>query len=59
VLNAHLWHGGTTNRTGQLRRSVMGGFVPRQVTQQTVQRESLRAETIARLGPAQRYLLQV
>ena len=59
VINAHLWHGGTKNTTGQLRRSVMGGFVPRDVTQQTVQRENLRPATLRRLSPAQRYLLEV
>ena len=59
ILNAHLWHGGTKNTTDQLRRSVMGGFVPRDVVQQTVQREHLRRETLRRLGAAQRYLLEV
>jgi ectoine hydroxylase-related dioxygenase (phytanoyl-CoA dioxygenase family) len=59
VLNAHLWHGGTQNTTDGLRRSVMGGFVPRHVVQQTVQREYLRPETRARLSAPQRYLLEV
>jgi ectoine hydroxylase-related dioxygenase (phytanoyl-CoA dioxygenase family) len=59
VLNAHLWHGGTQNTTDHLRRSVMGGFVPRDVVQQTVQREYLRPETLLRLSAPQRYLLEV
>ncbi|HXW78591.1 MAG TPA: phytanoyl-CoA dioxygenase family protein [Acidimicrobiales bacterium] len=59
VLNAHLWHGGTKNTTGRLRRSIMGGFVPRELIQQTVQREYLRPETLQRLSAPQRYLLEV
>ena len=59
VLNAHLWHGGTKNTTGQLRRSVMGGFVPREVVQQTVQSDHLGPATLQRLTAAQRYLLEV
>jgi ectoine hydroxylase-related dioxygenase (phytanoyl-CoA dioxygenase family) len=59
VFNAHLWHGGTKNTTGRPRRSIMGGFVPRDTVQQTVQREYLRPATLARMSPAQRYLLDV
>jgi Phytanoyl-CoA dioxygenase (PhyH) len=59
VFNAHLWHGGTDNTTDRLRRSIMGGFVPRQAIQQTVQREYLRPETVQRMSAAQRYLLDI
>ncbi len=59
VFNAHLWHGGTKNTTDRPRRSIMGGFVPREAVQQTVQREYLRVETLQRMNPAQRYLLDV
>lgn len=59
IFNAHLWHGGTTNRTDRLRRSVMGAFVPRDVVQQTVQRDSLSTATITRLNGPQKYLLQL
>ena len=38
---------------------IMGGFVPRDAVQQTVQREYLRPATLARMSPAQRYLLDV
>jgi ectoine hydroxylase-related dioxygenase (phytanoyl-CoA dioxygenase family) len=59
IFNAHLWHGGTKNTTDKLRRSVMGGFVPREAVQQTVQRDSLSAATLSRLSEAQKYLLEV
>ena len=47
------------NTTDRPRRSIMGGFVPREVVQQTVPREYLRVETLQRMNPAQRYLLDV
>lgn len=59
VFNSHLWHGGTTNHTDQARRGIHGAFVRRDRTQQTVQRDHLRPETIDRLSPPQRYLLEV
>lgn len=59
IFNAHLWHGGTKNTTDKLRRSVMGGFVPREAVQQTVQRDSLSAATLSRLSEAQKYVLDV
>lgn len=59
VFNSHLWHGGTTNRTKQPRPAIHGYFTLRANTQQLVQSNHLSASTIARLSPAQRYLLEV
>jgi ectoine hydroxylase-related dioxygenase (phytanoyl-CoA dioxygenase family) len=59
VFNSHLWHSGTTNRTDRPRRGLHAAFVRREHTQQTVQRDFLRPETLARLSAPQRYLLEV
>jgi ectoine hydroxylase-related dioxygenase (phytanoyl-CoA dioxygenase family) len=59
VFNAHLWHGGTTNRTDVPRRALHGAFVRREHPQQTVQRDFLRPETVRQLTAPQRYLLEV
>jgi ectoine hydroxylase-related dioxygenase (phytanoyl-CoA dioxygenase family) len=59
VFNAHLWHGGTTNTTGEARRALHGAFVRREHEQQTVQKDHLRTQTLERLTPQQRYLLEV
>jgi ectoine hydroxylase-related dioxygenase (phytanoyl-CoA dioxygenase family) len=59
VFNSHLWHGGRLNRTDQPRHALHGYFCRRDQTQQTVQRDYLRPETVARLSPAALYLLDV
>jgi ectoine hydroxylase-related dioxygenase (phytanoyl-CoA dioxygenase family) len=59
VFNAHLWHGGTANKTGRPRRALHGAFVRREHRQQTVQLDHLRPETIQQLTSSQRYLLEV
>lgn len=59
VFNAHLWHGGTRNRTDQPRHGLHAAFVRREHRQQTVQRDYLRPETIGQLTSSQRYLLEV
>lgn len=59
VFNSHLWHGGTVNTTDRPRRAAHGYFVRRQHPQQLVQRDHLSPATLARLTPAQRYLLDV
>lgn len=57
VYNAHLWHGGTANRTNRHRRALHGFFVRRDQPQQQYQKAMLRPETQARLSPALRHLL--
>ncbi len=57
VFNSHLWHSGTTNNSNRPRRALHAAFVRRGQAQQTVQRDFLRPETLVRLTPAQRYIL--
>ncbi|MGH9325478.1 MAG: phytanoyl-CoA dioxygenase family protein [Terriglobia bacterium] len=57
VVNAHLWHGGTANRTSLPRRAMHGFYVRRDKPQQQYQKKLLRPETQARLSPELRHLL--
>lgn len=59
VINAHTWHGGTTNRSGRPRRIAHVYFTAREHRQQQCQRELLRPETVAALTPAERWLCAV
>jgi hypothetical protein len=59
VINAHLWHGGTINRSGLSRRVMHGYFTAREHRQQLDQRAYLRVATRERLSPAQRWILDV
>jgi ectoine hydroxylase-related dioxygenase (phytanoyl-CoA dioxygenase family) len=59
VFNSHLWHGGTRNRTGSQRRAVHSYFTRRGNAQQLDQRKYIRTETLARLSPAARFILDV
>ena len=57
LMNAHLWHGGTANRTDATRRSLHAFFVRGDQPQQQYQKRLLRAETQAGLSPALRRIL--
>lgn len=57
VYNAHIWHGGTANRTGMHRRALHSFFVRRDLPQQQWQKKLLRPETQARFSAAMRELL--
>ena len=57
LMNAHLWHGGTANRTGAPRRSLHGFFVRGDQPQQQYQKRLLRPETQASLSPLLRRVL--
>lgn len=59
IINAHTWHGGTTNRTNRPRRAMHGYFCHRDYPQQLDQRKYIRPETYARLSEAARYILDV
>lgn len=59
IFNSHTWHGGTLNRTDKARRAMHSYYTRRAQPQQTNQREWLRAETVDRLSPAARYILDV
>ena len=59
VINAHLWHSGTTNHTKGTRRGLHCCFTAREHGQQTNQREYIRKSIFDRISPAARYLLDV
>lgn len=59
VLNAHLWHGGTTNKSGASRRLFHMAICRRDTPQEYSQRELLTSELWERSGPAQRFLLDI
>jgi ectoine hydroxylase-related dioxygenase (phytanoyl-CoA dioxygenase family) len=57
VMNAHLWHGGTANRTAAERRALHGFYCRCDIPQQQYQKKLLRPETQAALDPALRKIL--
>jgi ectoine hydroxylase-related dioxygenase (phytanoyl-CoA dioxygenase family) len=57
VMNAHMWHGGTVNRTAAPRRAMHVYFTRWDKPQQQYQKRLLRPETQARLSPDLRRLL--
>jgi len=59
IFNSHLWHGGTLNRSSQPRRAMHSYFTRRANGQQLDQRKYVRPQTLARLGPAARFILDV
>ena len=56
-MNAHMWHGGTANRTAFPRRALHGFYTRFDKPQQQYQKQLLRAETIVRLSPELRKIL--
>ncbi len=59
VMNAHMWHGGTANRTGRNRRALHGFYSRNDIPQQQYQKALLRSETLASLTPLQRKVLAI
>jgi len=57
VMNAHLWHGGTANRTDRERRALHSFFCRHDIPQQQYQKRLLRPETQAALNGDLRRLL--
>jgi ectoine hydroxylase-related dioxygenase (phytanoyl-CoA dioxygenase family) len=57
LMNAHLWHGGTANRTDGPRRSLHAFFVRGDMPQQQYQKRLLRPETQSLLSPELRRIL--
>lgn len=57
LTNAHMWHGGTANRTSVPRRSLHGFYVRGDKPQQQYQKKLLRPETQASLSPLLRRVL--
>ncbi len=57
VMNAHLWHGATANRTGGARRAMHAFYTRRDKPQQQYQKKLLSSEVQAHLAPSLRKLL--
>jgi hypothetical protein len=57
VMNSHLWHGGTANRTDRRRLALHGFYCRWDKPQQQYQKPLLRPETAAALSPAARRIL--
>ena len=57
VMNTHMWHGATANRTDQDRRALHSLYCRRDKPQQQYQKRLLSAETQQNLSPALRELL--
>jgi hypothetical protein len=57
VMNAHVWHGGTDNRTDHPRRAMHVYYIRGDKPQQQYQKQWVRAEVQARLSPTGRKLL--
>jgi ectoine hydroxylase-related dioxygenase (phytanoyl-CoA dioxygenase family) len=57
VMNAHLWHGGTANRSAAERRAVHAFYTRWDKPQQQYQKKLIRPEVQQRMSPAVRQLL--
>jgi hypothetical protein len=57
VMNSHLWHGGTANRTDYRRLALHAFYCRGDKPQQQYQKALLRPETVAALSPAARAML--
>jgi ectoine hydroxylase-related dioxygenase (phytanoyl-CoA dioxygenase family) len=57
IMNAHMWHGGTANRTDRCRRALHAFYTRSDKPQQQYQKALLRPETVAALTPLQRRVL--
>jgi ectoine hydroxylase-related dioxygenase (phytanoyl-CoA dioxygenase family) len=57
VMNAHLWHGGTANRTNQPRRALHSYYTRSDKPQQLYQKKFLSLDLQTRLSPQLRKLL--
>jgi hypothetical protein len=57
VMNAHLWHGATANRTAGARRAVHAFYTRWDKPQQQYQKRLLSAEVQSRLAPEARQIL--
>lgn len=59
VFNSHLWHGGTLNRSDSERAAMHCYYCRRDEKQQTDQRKWLSPETVRRLSPEARAVVDV
>ena len=59
VMNAHVWHGGTANRTAKPRLAMHSFYCRRDQPQQQYQKQLLSADAQRRLTPELRHLLAI
>ncbi|HYO82101.1 MAG TPA: phytanoyl-CoA dioxygenase family protein [Bryobacteraceae bacterium] len=57
VMNAHLWHGGTANRTGAVRRALHAFYCRRDIPQQQYQKHLIPDDVQAGFSPELRRVL--
>jgi ectoine hydroxylase-related dioxygenase (phytanoyl-CoA dioxygenase family) len=57
IMNAHMWHGGTANRTAKPRLAMHGFYCRRDKPQQQYQKKLLRSDVQASLPPELRDIL--
>ncbi len=57
IMNAHMWHGGTANRTPAPRRAMHAFYCRRDKPQQQYQKQLLRPEVQKQMAPDLRWLL--
>jgi len=57
IMNTHMWHGGTANRTDRCRRALHGFYTRNDKPQQQYQKALLREETVRGLNALQRKVL--
>ncbi|UZD22600.1 phytanoyl-CoA dioxygenase family protein [Algoriphagus halophytocola] len=59
IFNSHVWHGGTTNQTDRVRRSIHSYFCSRAQAQQIDQKKYITEDTLARIGEQGKWILDV
>ena len=59
IFNASVWHGHSANRSRARRRSIQVHFVAREAQESTHHATRMRVETMHRIGPLARYVLDV
>jgi ectoine hydroxylase-related dioxygenase (phytanoyl-CoA dioxygenase family) len=59
IFNGSVWHGYSANKTDMPRRSLQGAFIPRDEQSGTDFRSRMRVETLARISPLAKYLLDI
>jgi len=59
IYNGSVWHGHSTNQTGEPRRSVQGAYIRREAQAGGNLPARMRPETLARIGSLGKYLLAV
>ena len=59
VYNGSVWHGHTANSSGEPRRSIQGAYIRREAQSSVNLPDRMRPETVARISPLARYLLNL